>query len=542
MEHDYETSFNELTEEQYNKQIEKEDANREESSRALDKMWEDIEPQTITYEEMYEYFKEFGTASQMKAFIQEYGIPDKKAMQASIKEINKIRTNALVVQSNNLAEASQNLSAVELRIVYNMISYLNPTNEEDFITTKISISDLAKLCQLDSKDHYDQIYKACNSIMRKPIIITTHDRNGKPITLRRTWFIQLDTIGGNNSYILYKFHPDLTDELLQLQKYGRGYVKTQANILNSLGDVFPMRFFQLMIMNKYKGMAEYSIEQIIDMFQLKGKYLDKRTNKLNVSLFIKKVIVSAVDKINEITDIHIEYKPIKVGRKIESIQFFIVSKNEKTKETTKETTPANIDLPKKEESVTWMQNTQVVNMLKQLEENGFSMMYKRTTLNKFTNLEDFMTACTTAIANLTTAKNNSKGKPINNPGAFLFSEIMGYDPAKERFFAQEEAAAAEAKHQEERERTTKIEAAETWEDIIKQAKAQTDKEKAIKILQDAIAKKAQLYENYKKAYRLTYPEDPAGYDVDLEISYIRTQGISQLLDKQVNYNLLKTEK
>ena len=41
--------------------------------------------------EMYEYFKEFGTASQMKAFIQEYGIPDKKAMQASIKEINKIR-------------------------------------------------------------------------------------------------------------------------------------------------------------------------------------------------------------------------------------------------------------------------------------------------------------------------------------------------------------------------------------------------------------------------------------------------------------------
>ena len=68
------------------------------------------------------------------------------------------------------------------------------------------------------------------------------------------------------------------------------------------------------------------------------------------------------------------------------------------------------------------------------------------------------------------------------------------------------------------------------------------KEKAIKILQDAIAKKAQLYENYKKAYRLTYPEDPAGYDVDLEISYIRTQGISQLLDKQVNYNLLKTEK
>ena len=60
---------------------------------------------------------------------------------------------------------------------------------------------------------------------------------------------------------------------------------------------------------------------------LRGKYIDKRTGRVNAALLIQKVIKKSVEKINSITYLEIEYKPIKIGKKIDSIRFFINDKN-----------------------------------------------------------------------------------------------------------------------------------------------------------------------------------------------------------------------
>lgn len=479
--------------------------------------------------QVYEYLKEFGTPEEMEEFTQKYGTSNKNS---NIKEITKLRENALVVQSNNLIEASQNLTGVELRIVYNLISYLNPKTEEDFETTKISYKRLAEICNLTSKDYFHQITKACDNIMRKPIIIKTTNRNGDPIVLRRTWFIQLDTIGGKDSYVLYKFHPDLTDELLQLTKYNHYYTSLSAQKLTILKDEYPMRLFQLVMMNNYKGMAEYTLNDIVDIFQLQGKYMDKRTGKLNTSLFLKKVFQTSVDRINEVAGEKIvDFRAVKLGKKVDSVQIFFLKTGKKN----------IVEQPTKTESVAWRQSPQVVKMLKKMEEMGFSVMYKSPILNKFNNLDDFMTACNNAIHNLTATKNNPSAKHIDNDGAFLFTEIMSYDKETEKMFAEEERAAMEEKEKQDQEIETKIFNAQNWEEIIKLVAEQSKKEEAIKILEDAAKKRKDLLKKYKDAYSLTFPGE--SYDIDVEKGLITLYGMDGIREtRRVNYDLLKSEK
>lgn len=474
---------------------------------------EDFEQPTL--EEIYSFLEDIGSKEEIKKIVESY---DGKPTLDELAELKRISKNALVVQSNELAEASQSLSSVELRIVYNLIGLLNPQKEEDFIATKVLIKDLALICDFDPKSAYSQINKACDSIMRKPIIIKTHDRNGKDITLRRTWFTNLDTFEGEG-YILFKFHPDLKDELLQFHKYGRGYVSTKGNIINELADVYSMRFFQLMVKNIKTKTCEYTIDEIIDMFCLQGKYIDKRTNSINTALLLKRVVASAVEKINNITDLKIKYKPVKVGKKIESVRFFISLKNKEDINNYN-----NLDIPSPEESISWMTDLKVANKLKELKKYGFDNKYKSPALSKFTNADDFIAASNKAITAI-----SEKGKRIKNPGGFMFSVIMNYNPSEERFFAEEEKQSRIKSEEKIRKINKEIENAKTWEQILdiiaENYNDNDDKEEIKNILREASEQRSDLYRQYADDYEKEYIEP---YDIDIEIGRIHVYGIEQL--------------
>ena len=475
---------------------------------------------------LYQYLKEYGTKEDIEQFIKDFNW---KPAKESLSQIKKLKDNALVVQSNELAEASQNLTSIELRIVYNLIGLLNPMTETDFISTKVYIKDLAKLCELDLKNAYGQIDRACDNIMKKPIILNSYDRNGKKITLRRTWFTELDTFEGEG-YIQFRFHPDLKDELLQFHKYGRGYVSARGNIINKLGEVFPMRFFNLMIKNLKMRTCEYTLEQIIEMFQLQGKYVDKRVGTVNSAMLIKRVIKSAVDKINQVTDLDVKFTPIKVGRRIEAIRFFISMKPTNSESATPESL---LNKPTAEEDVSWIKKPEVAKMLSVLKSHGFGDAYRSPVLGKFKNAEDFIAASQKAIAVLT---ENRSGK-IRNAGALLFSTIMDYDAKKERFFAEEEEKQEQEKQDKIRAKRAVISLANDWLEIIKLASEQQSKEDAITVLNDGEEYRQDLLRRFKQAYQLAYNEN---YDIKLEIARITVNGVETLLPlPKINYDLLK---
>lgn len=494
------------------------------------KLLESLEIPNSDINGLYQYLKKSGTKEEIEEFIKDFNWQP-EAVEA-FTQIKKLQSDALVVQSNELAEASQDLTAIELRLVYNLIGLLNPVEEEDFISTKVYIKDLATLCDLDPKSAYGQIDKACTNIMKKPVILTNTDRNGKKITLRRSWFVQLDTFEGEG-YIMFKFHPDLKAELLQFHKYGRGFVTTKGNILNRLGDVFPMRFFTLMMKNLKFGTCEYSIDQIIEMFQLQGKYVDKRTGTVNSAMFIKRVIDSAVEKINRISDITVQYKPVKAGRRIESIRFFMHKKTG-VKNVDNTATVTAMNKPTIDEDISWMKSPDIAKELDKLNSLGFSNIYRSAILGKFKNKDDFMIACETAIKKL----HENHGKPIENKGAFLYSKIMEYNTTG-RLFAEEEKQIEQENLEKIRARRTAISLAKDWTEIIEIASKQTTKEYAIAVFKDGQEYRPDLLKKFEDAYYLTYKEK---YEIDLEIARISVHGVGCLVPvPNVDYNLLEKE-
>ena len=274
-----------------------------------------------------------------------------------------------------------------------------------------------------------------------------------------------------------------------------------------------------MVKNIKTKTCEYTIDEIIDMFCLQGKYIDKRTNSINTALLLKRVVASAVEKINNITDLKIKYKPVKVGKKIESVRFFISLKNKEDINNYN-----SLDIPSPEESISWMTDLKVANKLKELKRYGFDNKYKSPALSKFTNADDFIAASNKAITAI-----SEKGKRIKNPGGFMFSVIMNYNPSEERFFAEEEKQSRIKSEEKIRKINKEIENAKTWEQILdiiaENYNDNDDKEEIKNILREASKQRSDLYRQFADDYEKEYFEP---YEIEIEIGRIHVYGIEEL--------------
>ncbi len=470
----------------------------EDQEKAYEENYKDVDNNTeipdwkARLDDIYEYLKEYGSKSQLEAFIKEnnYQVPEQT--QKQIKEITQIKQNATIVQSNELVNATYNFTDVELRLVCTLISLLN-SEDKEFCDIKVSIKDLAQKCKLDPNGAYRQIKQACDSIMTKPVFFRHIDRNGKEIVIRRSWFIRLDTFQGEGT-LIFHFHDDLKEELIQFGKIGKGgYVSAKGNVVGELGTVFPIRFYFLLLQAKNFHYRLFSLEEIIKIFGLEGKYIDKRTGNLNTSLFFKRVLDVAKNKINEVTDYTVDYKPVKVGRRIEGVKFFI---HEKKNENEAENN--NAEMPLKEEDTSWSSRKEVKEACEKLLKEGFSRSYLSAIIAKFDNTDDCVNAINTAIERLHQAqKENAKQfKKIYSPGAYLYKTIMDYDIKTERMFAEEENKQKQIQLNKQKELNTKLDSAETWEQILELVRKQPSKNAAIKFIENAAMQKKQLLEDY----------------------------------------------
>ena len=141
-----------------------------------------------------------------------------------------------------------------------------------------------------------------------------------------------------------------------------------------LKDVFPMRLFQLIIKNLKRNQCQYSIEDIVFMFQLEDSYIDKRRGKINTSLLIKKNIEPAIEKINKLTNIHIEFSLIKENKTIKYIQFFMYPNR---------AIPAKYLMREKNNIFLLKEDKIISAKIKELENFGLESYYINSIINKF---------------------------------------------------------------------------------------------------------------------------------------------------------------
>ena len=221
----------------------------------------------------------------------------------------------IVTQSNKLIEARhvKTLSAREQKIILTMVSMIQP-NDKDFKEYSISIQEFSEMLGLKGHAKYEEIKEVALRLQEKTLFIP--DEKGFVTT---NWVASQRYIEGEG-VIELSFSPYLKPYLLQLKTAFTSY--RLSNIL-SLKSGYTIRLYELMKKWQHLGRWECSVDSLREKMGSTSKAYSLYGN------FKNKILLPSVEELNEHTDLFVEYKEIKKGRKVERIEFSIKHSAEK---------------------------------------------------------------------------------------------------------------------------------------------------------------------------------------------------------------------
>ena len=221
----------------------------------------------------------------------------------------------MVTQSNKLIEARhvKTLSAREQKIILTMVSMIQP-DDKDFKEYSISIHEFSEMLGLKGHAKYEEIKEVALRLQEKTLFIP--DEKGFITT---NWVASQRYIEGEGMIEL-SFSPYLKPYLLQLKTAFTSY--RLSNIL-SLKSGYTIRLYELMKKWQHLGKWECSVDSLREKMGSTSKAYSLYGN------FKNKILVPSVEELNEHTDLFVEYKEIKKGRKVEKISFTIQHSVEK---------------------------------------------------------------------------------------------------------------------------------------------------------------------------------------------------------------------
>jgi len=232
------------------------------------------------------------------------------------------------VMENTLIEARYNLTVEEQRLVLTTIAMLDnlETTPSDFPMLKIPKKLIIETKGIHEKNYY-QIKTALRRLMQRIIEIETIEEDGKRRFKLYQWFSKAEYKEGD-SFIEVQFHPDLKPYLLELKQR---FTKIPLKQVLQLRSKYAIRLYELLKRYEDTGFrADYLPELREKLGVEKGEY----SRFFDFERFVLK---PAIKEINEKTDIKVNYKKRKTGRRITHIEFEISSKNAKEGDTTQTT-------------------------------------------------------------------------------------------------------------------------------------------------------------------------------------------------------------
>jgi|GEM_PF-449018 len=302
-------------------------------------------------------------------------------------------SSAIVVKSNDLINAKFNLSVAETRIILLMVSQIN-FEDEDFKTYRVRIKDFMESAGISAttKNVYSRAREYTKKLMKRVLEIPKQDGTWLQVS-----FISSAEYPAGKGFVELQFDPKLKPYLIQLKKRFTTY---EAQNVLALGSFYSIRVYELLKQYEKIGKRVISVESLRDMLGLLDSYK-------SYYLFKQRVIEQAKKELDEHCDITFDYREIRIGRKIEKIEFNIIRQPEVYNDAEITKKDLNDDSLKSDENT-------IVEILKNI---GFTSSQIERTLQLYENkLADL------ALLIDEISKNYGKGK-INNLPAYLWDVI-----------------------------------------------------------------------------------------------------------------------
>ena len=222
--------------------------------------------------------------------------------------------NDVIVKSNQVIEASYQLSTTEQRIVLSAIGKIPKgqlvTDEEIYL---VEVKDLQAL-GVHEKTAYRDLKQGVNRLYERSINLTIDDQSIKMRWVQSVRFLDSQgSIGLRFSKEILPFVSNLSRE------FTRYFLSDIAGMSSSYG----IRIYELLVQYRGIGKREIKIDELRQMLELGKKY----------PLFadLKRwVIDTAVDQINAYSPLEVEYQQKKTGRKVTHILFTFKEKPKKS--------------------------------------------------------------------------------------------------------------------------------------------------------------------------------------------------------------------
>lgn len=227
------------------------------------------------------------------------------------KEWLEEKRNYPVAKANALVrKARYSLTAQQQKIILYLISQIKP-EDEDLKIYKFDMVDFAKLCGIQCHgENYKNFKESLKALADNSFWIETPK---KDMLIR--WLERLE-IDKYETTVSLRLDDRLKPYLLKMKENFTVFNFGSTLLMNSKHSI---RLFEILMSYKSLGMVEFTLDELKETLEC-GEYAEYKN-------FRRFVIEKALNEINALTEITVEYKPIKHGRSVYSLLFIITEKS-----------------------------------------------------------------------------------------------------------------------------------------------------------------------------------------------------------------------
>lgn len=242
----------------------------------------------------------------------------------------KLNNTNYTYKSSQLIESSYELSLTEQRLVSLACKMIQPIYIEKrvkpsdlenilgamkFSKIKISVNEFRKEYNIKANNIYEIIAEASADLYERNI--RYYDENGK-LTDKR--WVSTSVYDEKNKCVNLTFNPDM---ILDLLVFKGKYVALFFDMSQNIRSKYAFRLYEILKNYAYLGKYKVSIDELKFMLAIDGAYS-------SFAEFNRNVIKPNIEAINTYSDINVECKPLRSGRNITSLEFYLSNKVNKT--------------------------------------------------------------------------------------------------------------------------------------------------------------------------------------------------------------------
>lgn len=229
--------------------------------------------------------------------------------------------SSLVYKSNALVEASYRLSVYEQRIILGCIAQVRrdePLTDQHLY--EVSAQKIADMTGTQLGTAYQNLKAAAERLYRREVTLHEAPNGGGKTKVRLTRWVQTVEYRENEGMVALRFGTDMVPYLSQLTEQFTRYALADVAHMDS---AHAIRLYELLCQWRGTGEREVSVEWLRESFQLGDKYPA-------IKDFKKRVIMPAIDQINEHSPLWVKWDQRKIGRRVSYLVFTFGEKGQRS--------------------------------------------------------------------------------------------------------------------------------------------------------------------------------------------------------------------